>query len=596
MQKPRTAIDEVRLGGSTSRIHLRFAIASTIVLAAVAALSVFAGRALVVTGEHQAAARSADRLVGAPLRSILDAGLNSPPPTLSDDARQQADGIVKPLLASDITSLRVWTHDGTLLYGAGASAPGAAPSLPSTASLSYRTSGNGDADLFSTFVSTGAYVIQIDEDAAAVEARIAGQQRAVLNIVLLASVVIFALMQSAFWIVVRGLSAGHRRLTRLYVAGEELRQSLDLHDVLTRLARDATLLGRGEFGLVALFDHGPGDLLLRATYEKETDTISHHQRAVEEWFLRRAVVTRTTIVSAQAASAYRQFFGDAIGEDGEINVLCVPVALRDRVSGVVAVVRMPTARRTTFASAEVREVGALAVQAAMAIEQAQLFAKVRSYADEVELSYDSTLKALMAALDAKDDVTEGHCERVARLTVQLARRIGVDDKALIDIERGALLHDVGKIGVPDAVLKKPRELNDLEWEAMRKHPLLAGVIVSKVGFLEGATPILLYHHERFDGGGYPFRLAGANIPIEARIFSTVDAYDAMTSHRPYRDAMTHEQAMLEVIANSGTQFDPAVAREFELMMIERPELRARPGARRLPDPLETALSDAGNAA
>ena len=102
----------------------------------------------------------------------------------------------------------------------------------------------------------------------------------------------------------------------------------------------------------------------------------------------------------------------------------------------------------------------------------------------MELSYDATLKALMAALDAKDEVTEGHCERVAKLTIQLARHMGVPEEQLVDIERGALLHDVGKIGVPDAVLKKPTALNDLEWEAMRKHPLLAGLMVSKIGFLE----------------------------------------------------------------------------------------------------------------
>ena len=102
-----------------------------------------------------------------------------------------------------------------------------------------------------------------------------------------------------------------------------------------------------------------------------------------------------------------------------------------------------------------------------------------------------------------------------------------------------LLHDVGKIGVPDAVLKKPAALDDMEWEAIRKHPLLAGMMISKVSFLEGATPILLYHHERYDGTGYPFGLMSDRIPMEARLFSVVDAYDAMTSNRPYRDAMPH---------------------------------------------------------
>ncbi|HET6615612.1 MAG TPA: HD-GYP domain-containing protein, partial [Dehalococcoidia bacterium] len=186
---------------------------------------------------------------------------------------------------------------------------------------------------------------------------------------------------------------------------------------------------------------------------------------------------------------------------------------------------------------------------------------------------------LMAALDAKDNDTEGHCERVAKLTVQLAKFMDIPAANLVDIERGALLHDVGKIGVPDAVLNQPKKLNDLEWEAMRKHPLLAGVMVSKVGFLEKAMPILLYHHERYDGGGYPFGLAADNIPLEARIFSIVDAYDAMTSDRPYRAAMSHIEAMTEVRANCGSQFDPTVVDAFEQLMALRPDLRDNIGHR-----------------
>jgi HD-GYP domain-containing protein (c-di-GMP phosphodiesterase class II) len=160
---------------------------------------------------------------------------------------------------------------------------------------------------------------------------------------------------------------------------------------------------------------------------------------------------------------------------------------------------------------------------------------------------------------------------VAKLTVAIAREMNVSEEKLVDIERGALLHDVGKIGVPDAVLRKPRTLSRREWQTMQRHPLLAGVLVSKVGFLEGALPILLYHHERYDGNGYPFGLAGDRIPIEARIFAVVDAYDAMTSDRPYRKAMPHEEAVAEIVANAETQFDPAVVEVFQ-EVIERTPL------------------------
>jgi HD-GYP domain-containing protein (c-di-GMP phosphodiesterase class II) len=242
----------------------------------------------------------------------------------------------------------------------------------------------------------------------------------------------------------------HRRLVRLYVAGEQLRSSLDLHDVLSQLTRDATLAANGSFGLVALYDRDTGDLLLRCTYEQANGSVAHHQRAIEEWFMRRCVITNTTIVSGQASDAFHQFFAE-VPDEGQINVLCVPMTLRENVTGVVAVLRNPTPRRNGFAPDAVRQVYDLAAQGAMAVEQAQLFTKMQAYAAEVELSYDSTLKALTAALDAKDDVTEGHCERVSRLATHLARQVGISEQALVAIERGALLHDVGKIGVPDAI-------------------------------------------------------------------------------------------------------------------------------------------------
>jgi len=215
-----------------------------------------------------------------------------------------------------------------------------------------------------------------------------------------------------------------------------------------------------------------------------------------------------------------------------------------------------------FSQSELTPLQELAEQAAMAIEQAGLFAKVRAYASDLELSYDTTLRALMAALDTKDAATEGHSERVSRLTGAVAREMGLPENRMLDIERGALLHDVGKIGVPDSILRKPSSLTRKEWEAMQKHPLLAGLIVSKVDFLEGALPILLYHHERYDGSGYPFGLIGDKIPLEARIFAVVDAYDAITSDRPYRKGVSPEEALREIRANAGIQFDPQVVDAF----------------------------------
>jgi HD-GYP domain-containing protein (c-di-GMP phosphodiesterase class II) len=231
---------------------------------------------------------------------------------------------------------------------------------------------------------------------------------------------------------------------------------------------------------------------------------------------------------------------------------------------VTAAVRHPSVH--AFSASEIEALQELADQAAMAIEQASLFEKVRSYADDLEMSYDTTLRALMAALDTKDAATEGHSERVARLTVAVAREMQLPEERMLDIERGALLHDLGKIGVPDSILRKPESLNKEEWESMQQHPLLAALMVSKVGFLEGAMPILLYHHERFDGSGYPFGLEGERIPLEARIFAVVDAYDAMTSDRPYRQATSPQEALKEIRANAGIQFDPPVVEAFAAVL------------------------------
>ena len=193
----------------------------------------------------------------------------------------------------------------------------------------------------------------------------------------------------------------------------------------------------------------------------------------------------------------------------------------------------------------------------------------------MEQSYDGTLRVLMAALDTKDSVTQGHSERVARLTVSLAKEMNVFTDKLVDIERGALLHDIGKIGVPDTILQKPTALNDDEWEAMEKHPLHAGLMISKVSFLEGALPIVLYHHEHYDGSGYPFKLEGDAIPLEARMFAVIDAYDAMTFDRPYRKAMPIAEALAEIERNAGKQFDPKVVEAFTRLIRRTEGLQAK---------------------
>jgi putative nucleotidyltransferase with HDIG domain len=179
-----------------------------------------------------------------------------------------------------------------------------------------------------------------------------------------------------------------------------------------------------------------------------------------------------------------------------------------------------------------------------------------------ERTYDSTLQSLANALDVRDSETGGHSDRVLRYMDLVIEQVDVDAAALSMLRRGALLHDIGKIGVPDNVLRKPAALSDAEWVTMRKHPEYGARIVAGIPFLEDVSQIVRHHHERWDGAGYPDRLSGESIPLGARIFAVADSFDAMTSDRPYRRAMSIEAACAEIARCRGTQFDPVVADAF----------------------------------
>jgi response regulator RpfG family c-di-GMP phosphodiesterase len=181
---------------------------------------------------------------------------------------------------------------------------------------------------------------------------------------------------------------------------------------------------------------------------------------------------------------------------------------------------------------------------------------------DVRESYSITLETLVAALDAREHETSAHSHRVREYSITLARNIGLSRGDLIHLGRGALLHDVGKIGVQDSILLKPGKLTDSEWIEMRKHPQIGYDILQNIEFLAPAAEIVLCHQERWDGSGYPNGLVGRSIPLGARIFAVVDTLDAMTSDRPYRKALSLETAINEIYTGSGTQFDPNVVESF----------------------------------
>ena len=188
---------------------------------------------------------------------------------------------------------------------------------------------------------------------------------------------------------------------------------------------------------------------------------------------------------------------------------------------------------------------------------------------ETERTYDTTLQALSNALDVRDSETEGHSRRVVDYMELIIAQMPVPPDHLATLRRGALLHDIGKIGVPDNVLRKPAALSDAEWVVMKRHPEHGARIISQIPFLQDVSRIVRHHHERWDGKGYPDGLAGDAIPLGARIFAVADSFDAMTSDRPYRRAMSVKDARVEVARCRGTQFDPEVVDAFVAVPVER---------------------------
>lgn len=184
-------------------------------------------------------------------------------------------------------------------------------------------------------------------------------------------------------------------------------------------------------------------------------------------------------------------------------------------------------------------------------------------ATEAQSGFNATLVSLSKAIDLRDSDTEGHCRRVVDYSLLMGKYLRFSDDELLRLCHGALLHDIGKIGVPDAILHKPGPLTEEEWRVMRTHPQLGALMVADVRQLEKAREVILAHHERFDGRGYPNGLAGDAVPLAARVFTIADAFDAMISDRPYRKAMSIADARLEVRTNSGTQFDPKAVEAFD---------------------------------
>jgi len=237
----------------------------------------------------------------------------------------------------------------------------------------------------------------------------------------------------------------------------------------------------------------------------------------------------------------------------------VPLIAKGQVKGVLEVfhraVLEPDAEWLDFLKA-------LAGQTAIAIDNAMLFDSLQRSNAELTLAYDATMEGWSRALDLRDKETEGHTQRVTEMTVRLARAFGLGEAELVQVRWGALLHDIGKMGIVDGILLKPGSLTDEEWVLMKQHPTIAYELLTPVRYLRLALDIPYRHHEKWDGTGYPLGLHGEQIPLTARIFAVVDVYDALRSDHPYRAGWPEEKVRAHIRSLSGTHFDPQVVEMF----------------------------------
>ncbi len=337
-------------------------------------------------------------------------------------------------------------------------------------------------------------------------------------------------------------------------AGPDLQFTLGilLEQIMAQLNVDAAA--------ILLHRIGTQQLEYAASRGFHTEASLHSKVQMGEGFAGRVAITRKTIhipdlslVPAMGdqllsieAEAFKVYYG-------------IPLIAKEQVKGVLEVfLRRPR----TIDPERLEFLEALAGQAAIALDNSSLFEQLQDSNTELSIAYDATLEGWAKALELRDRETVGHAHRVIEMTLRVADRLGMRGEILQHIRRGALLHDIGKMGIPDSILLKPGPLTPNEWEIMRQHPLHAYEMLKTIDYLSPALEIPYCHHEKWDGNGYPQGLKGNYIPISARIFAVVDVWDALTSDRPYRSAWPEPQALEYIRRESGRHFDPQIVNAF----------------------------------
>jgi putative nucleotidyltransferase with HDIG domain len=355
------------------------------------------------------------------------------------------------------------------------------------------------------------------------------------------------------------LDAQQRQVGALVGVGSVINSSLGLKRVLEEVMDRLILLMNAERGFLMLREPS-GELKVRIARGIDNVNLNEDAFAISNTIVRRVAESGETVLTTNAQEDPR--FGEqfSVAVYHLLSILCAPLKIKDDLIGVIYVDNR--AHTGIFRTEDLALISAFANQAAVAIDNARLFDGLQESNAELEIAYQATLEGWVRALDMRDRETEGHTQRVTALTRRLAMSMGVDDDALLHITRGALLHDIGKMAIPDGILLKPGGLTEEERTLIQKHPVYAFEMLSPIKFLVPALDIPHCHHEKWDGSGYPRGLKGEEIPFAARIFSVVDVWDALIYDRPYRKGVAPGSVKKMITEQAGMHFDPRVVDAF----------------------------------
>lgn len=317
---------------------------------------------------------------------------------------------------------------------------------------------------------------------------------------------------------------------------------------------------------VLLLDPGTQLLQYKAGKGFRSDALKYTKLKLGESNAGRAAIERRTIIIHDLKKEPMIFFrSEHFDAEEFVSYVAMPLIAKDEVKGVLELFH----RSSIEAGPEwIDFLDSIANQAAVAIDNATMFEELQGSRNELMHAYDSTIAGWSHALDMRDKETEGHSRRVAEMTVRIAREVGIRDEELDHINRGAYLHDIGKMAIPDSILLKPARLTEEERKTMELHTIYAHDMLRDIHYLQPAIDIPLYHHEKWDGTGYPRGLKGRDIPLAARIFATVDVWDALSSDRPYRNAWPEQKVIDYICSESGTHFDPEMVDIFMKVLME----------------------------